>query len=557
MHVRLLTHLILPLVATPSFAQWTNQQDARIAPTPNDLLTNDEFGRACALDGSTLVLGAHAHDPAGAGSLEGAVYVFDRSLGVWSQSAKLVSSTGDANGHFGWSVALESDRLAIGASQEDQGTNFTCGALYVFERSAGVWTEQARLLASDRATLDKLGGSIDLSDDTLVAGAANESSAGTFNNGAAYVFVKNGANWTEQAKLLAPAQASSDFFGAAVVVDGDRIVVGAPSRDPAGLSNAGAAFVYQRIATVWTHVATLTPSDAAASDAFGSSLALDGDTLIVGAPLKLQSGTANGAAYVFKWNGTSWAEEAKLVDIGTSLGDQFGTAVDLDGDHAVVGLPLSNVAGAGTGGVQFFERVGSAWTGQVEMVGDACEAFDNLGAAVAISGVFVASGAPRAESLPTGNVTGEAYVFEIVPPPTVLSYCTAKTNSQGCSPTMAWTGFPSASNPNPFDLTCAQVLNLKWGLLFYGMAPASFPFQGGTLCVAPPIERTTVQNSFGSGSGQNCTGTYTYDMNARIQSGLDPNLVAGAAGFAQYWSRDPADPFTTSLSNAVEFHIEP
>lgn len=145
-----------------------------------------------------------------------------------------------------------------------------------------------------------------------------------------------------------------------------------------------------------------------------------------------------------------------------------------------------------------------------------------------------------------------------MPPPFIAASCTAKINSLGCVPTMSWTGALSASNPNPFTLACSDVLNFKSGLLFYGYDSAAIPFQAGTLCAAPPIKRTGIQNSLGnSPPPADCSGSYAYDMNARIQSGLDPNLVAGAMVFAQDGSRDPSDAFTTSLSNAIQFEIDP
>ncbi len=161
----------------------------------------------------------------------------------------------------------------------------------------------------------------------------------------------------------------------------------------------------------------------------------------------------------------------------------------------------------------------------------------------------------------TGGIWGTWIAQENMPggcaPPIV--YCTSKLNSQFCSPAIASSGSPSASNPTPFDITASQMLNNKNGLLFYGMAPNGAPFEGGFLCVHLPVVRTSVQNSGGSVSGTDCTGTYSYDFNALIQSGSDANLISGATVYTQYWARDPADfsGFTTSLSDALTFTICP
>ncbi|MBI5431606.1 MAG: PQQ-dependent sugar dehydrogenase [Planctomycetes bacterium] len=134
-------------------------------------------------------------------------------------------------------------------------------------------------------------------------------------------------------------------------------------------------------------------------------------------------------------------------------------------------------------------------------------------------------------------------------------YCTGKVNSQFCSPSIAFTGVPKVGSTIPFDISASQMLNKKSGLLFYGLQPNGGSFQGGHLCAKLPITRTAVQNSNGSSTGTDCTGTYTFDFNAWINGGSDPSLLAGTAVYAQYWARDPADTFTTSLTDAVSFTI--
>lgn len=140
------------------------------------------------------------------------------------------------------------------------------------------------------------------------------------------------------------------------------------------------------------------------------------------------------------------------------------------------------------------------------------------------------------------------------PTPPVV-YCTGKVNSQFCSPAIAFTGVPKFGGTLPFDITASQMLNNKFGLLFYGSQPNGVSFQGGHLCVKLPITRTNVLNSGGSSSGTDCTGTYSYDFGALINGGSDPTLIPGASVYAQYWARDPQDTFTTSLTDAVGFTI--
>jgi hypothetical protein len=148
------------------------------------------------------------------------------------------------------------------------------------------------------------------------------------------------------------------------------------------------------------------------------------------------------------------------------------------------------------------------------------------------------------------------YVLSVYPvqPST---YCTSKFNSLNCLPSIATTGSPDINSGVAFDVTCGGLLNQKNGLLFYGFAPLATPFQGGWLCVGPPTQRTLIQSSGGSASGNDCTGQFHYDFNARIQSGVDPALTVGQEVFCQYWSRDPAIASTTNLSNGLYFVVNP
>jgi hypothetical protein len=134
-------------------------------------------------------------------------------------------------------------------------------------------------------------------------------------------------------------------------------------------------------------------------------------------------------------------------------------------------------------------------------------------------------------------------------------YCTAKLNSQLCLPAIAAVGFASPTIAQPLTISATNILSQKQGLLFYGYSAAALPFQGGILCVNPPLKRTPAQNSGGSAGGADCTGTFTFNFNAFIVSGSDPLLITGQQVNAQYWSRDPQDPFTTNLTNATQFTI--
>lgn len=199
--------------------------------------------------------------------------------------------------------------------------------------------------------------------------------------------------------------------------------------------------------------------------------------------------------------------------------------------------------------------------------GNAILSLQAVGGAGSVFGHALASGDANGDGLrdlvvgtpcesPNGSASGAIHAYTVLR--TVVSYCQAESNSQGCTPAMSGSGTPSASLAAPFNVDATNVLNNKSGLLFYGFKPRQTPFQGGHMCVVAPTLRTPPQNSGGSAPPtSDCSGSFSLDFNARIQSGFDPLLVAGEDVFAQYWSRDPADASTTNLSNALAFYIEP
>lgn len=199
------------------------------------------------------------------------------------------------------------------------------------------------------------------------------------------------------------------------------------------------------------------------------------------------------------------------------------------------GTQLASITGSST------DRLGDALAGAVtDLDGDGFQEF-------ALAGSLSDAG---------GTDTGVLKCYRLFPlaPST---YCVGKVNSLGCSPSIGSNGSASATSASPFTVSAVNVINQKSGLLFYAHAPAAVFFQGGTKCVANPTVRTAVQNSGGSASGSDCTGVFSHDFNALIQSSVDPTLTVGAEVFSQYWSRDPASPSTTSLSNALRFVVNP
>ena len=299
-----------------------------------------------AIEGDTMVVGAYAEN-----SIAGAVYVFTRSGTTWSQQAKLVASDAAANDYFGVSVEIDGDTIVAGANYEDTGGS-DAGAAYVFTRSGTTWSQQAKIQASDKEAGDLFGTSVEIDGDTIVVGAQTEDTGGS-NAGAAYVFTRSGTSWSQQAKIQSSDIAASDRFGWSAAIDGDTVVVGAYLEDTGG-SNAGAAYVFTRSGTSWSQQAKLVASDAEATDYFGISVAIDGDTMVAGASYEDTGGSAAGAAYVFTRSGTTWTQAKKLVASDAEAGDNFGVFVAIDGDTIVAGANNEDTGGDNAGAAYTF-----------------------------------------------------------------------------------------------------------------------------------------------------------------------------------------------------------
>ena len=256
----------------------------------------------------------------------------------WFEQAKL-SASDAANGDlFGWSVAVAGDTAVVGAPFDNTVAGTDAGSAYVFVRSGGAWTQQAKLRASDAANGDLFGVSVAVAGDTAVVGAYDDNTVAGVDAGSAYVFVRSGGAWTQQAKLTASDAANGDAFGISVAVAGDTAVVGAYADDTVAGGDAGSAYVFVRSGGAWTQQAKLTASDAANGDAFGISVAVAGDTAVVGASYDdTVAGTDAGSAYVFVGSGGVWTQQAKLTASDAANGDAFGISVAVAGDTAVVG----------------------------------------------------------------------------------------------------------------------------------------------------------------------------------------------------------------------------
>jgi|GEM_PF-1346552 len=304
---------------------------------------------------------------------------------ISGQQHELTASDGASTDNFGNSVAIDGNTMVIGAP----GHNSYTGAAYVYVLSGTTWTLQQELPAG--AINDFFGDSVGISGDTIVVGAEDHNSTG-----AAYVYVRSGTTWSLQQVLSASDGTSSDFFGSSVAISGDTVVVGSPLHN----GQKGAAYTYVRSGTSWTQQAELTASDRANGDYFGSSVAISGSTVVVGAQYHNNSA---GAAYVFVQSGTTWSQQAELTASDGASNDLFGYSAAIDGSTLVIGAYGHNT---GKGSAYIYTQSGATWSQQAEMTASDGTFFDNFGYSVSISGNAVIVGAQE-----NNNSTGAAYIY--------------------------------------------------------------------------------------------------------------------------------------------------
>lgn len=340
-------------VFTRSGGTWTEQ--AKLVPSDGG--AGDRFGQAVAISGDTIVVGSFWHN-VGVNPDQGAAYVFTRSEGTWTEQAKLTASDGRVGDQFGFSVAVSGDTALVGAAtQSTISENPNQGAAYVFTRAGGTWAEQAKLTASDASEEDHFGERVALSGDTALVGAPGDNIGGNTGQGSAYVFARTGGSWTEQAKLTASDGTAEDAFGFWVAVSGDTAAVGAMNDDAGAGAKQGSAYVFTRAAQGWVEQAKLTASDGAAGDAFARSVALSGDKVVVGAQSDDVDGQeGQGSAYVFTRNEGKWSEQSKLVAPDGAATDTFGASVGVSGDTVIVGAGFHDGDNADQGAAYVWEE---------------------------------------------------------------------------------------------------------------------------------------------------------------------------------------------------------
>lgn len=344
---------------------------------------NDGFGRSVSISGDTAVIG-------GSKDGVGAAFVFMRNNTAWLRQQVLLPSDAAPVMHFGYDVYIEGDTIAVSGNLK---------SVYIFTKTDNIWTEEAKLDADDGVPI----GGAAISGNRIIAGAVADNG----NRGAAYIFVKNDGVWRQEAKLIDSDPHVGEHFGSSVGISGDTAIIGVQFDRAGSVQGPGSAFVFVRNGSNWIQQAHLKPSDGTIGNRFGGSIDIDGDTAIVGA-IGLDYSPLGGA-YIYVRNGTTWNEQVKLTRSDAEMKEEFGSDVDIDGDTVIVGAMRDKVgANIDQGSAYVFSRIGNVWTEQSKLVANDGMSHELLGYSVAISGGVAIAGQA---TFRFENKRGAAYIF--------------------------------------------------------------------------------------------------------------------------------------------------
>ncbi len=359
-------------------------------PQPSNLAAGDKFGYSVSISGNTALVGAPLADNG-----KGRVYVFQRSGTVWSLQATLSVSNLAAGDNFGHAVSISGHTALVGAPYA-KSSKVASGVAYVFTRSGTSWSMLKKLTVLYPASGDRFGWSVSLTSDTALVGVPYDDDKGK-DSGSVYVFNQSGATWNEQAKLTAGA--AGDNFGHAVSLSGTIALVGAPHAK-GKVTNSGAVYAYKRSGSSWSKQ-KLEALDGAAGDKFGQAVSISGAIALVGAP----EDNGQGSTYVYLQSG-GWIQQQKMMDTGGSSGDQYGWSVSISSGAALVGAPYDDTPATDSGSALFYQYALCENQQQGKLTASDKAGGDQFGWAVSVSGNTALVGAVYDNSK-----AGSAYVY--------------------------------------------------------------------------------------------------------------------------------------------------
>ncbi len=387
-------------------------QQARLSA--DDAAAGDKFGYSVAISGNTAVVGAYLRGPGSTFNRRGAAYVFQRTGSIWNRQATLLPSDLMGTFNFGYSVAISGDTIVVGALGNNSGS---FGQVYIFQRNGTAWSERQRFDGSGRT----FGTSVALDGTTLLVGepgAVTRSQTGAVN---AYRF--NGAAWEFEAQFVGNDANHADAFGISVSISGNTALVGAYADDTNVGVDAGSAYVFVRNGTTWTEQAHFFAADPGIANLYGFSVSISGNTAVVGCYNDDLPGKLNaGAVYVYERTGTTWSALPKLVANDAKAGDSLGYSVAINGDIIVAGAYFYDTPTTqNVGAAYIFQRTGTGWFSGGFATPEEPQPGDLFGSSVALSDTTFLAGAPNADLIPTNLNIGTSHVYTLRPSTRIIA----------------------------------------------------------------------------------------------------------------------------------------
>lgn len=560
--------LVAVSAAALGFSAPAQVQEAKL--TAFDAFQADLYGTAVALSPDWAFVSAPYDD---VGNLDsGSLYSYQRAGSSWTFAQKLVGFFPNTSMNLGASLATSGPWLLAGSPYAVYSSSNSGGA-DIYKLEGGTWEHSQVLIPSDIAVAYHVGTSAAISGDRLVLGGVEENGY----TGSARVFELSGSSWVQVAKLSVPGGADQ-YFGFDVAIQGDTIVVSEPGDDGVTPnSNVGAVHVFERnTQAVWQLAQTLLPGDVHPNQFFGDSVAIDGDTILVGSAAHTHAATtAAGALYVFERQGGTWVETAELRASDPQIGLNLGQHVDIEGNLAVGGATPDADHGANSGSAYVFRRnAPGAWVQIAKAIAPDAAPSTELGSAVALSGTRLLIGARRDDwACPANPFTcnvGSVYVFRVALDSVQFGSCPTQgpcgnhddfggcVNSSGRGGELSAAGSSSVS-ADDLHLQARRLPAGKLGIFFMGGLPTSIPFGDGQLCVTSggfgvwrfnPPQSTGAQGVMDLGPGV-----------VGLSSSFPPGgqIAPGHIWHYQAWFRDPAGPCGqgSNMTNAVRVNFAP
>jgi hypothetical protein len=297
----------------------------------------------------------------------------------------ILAKDGKAEDYFGYSAAIDGTTVLVGAHKADINGVIDAGAAYVYVLGDNGWSQQAKLVAKPLFAEDTLGGNVALKNDIAMLGVMRRDDKGK-DSGAVFSFERQSTNWKQKQIITAPDAKAGDAFGQSIALSQSHLVIGAPRSDALG-NDSGAAYIYKRASNTWHFQAKITASDGAAGDLFGISTAIDGNTILIGADLHDEKSENAGAVYTYVLNNDQWKQEAKLMASDGSNNDIFGVRVAIAGNTALISARRDDIEGVGinAGSAYIFERENHIWKEKIKLISPDGKADDRFGRGVALN----------------------------------------------------------------------------------------------------------------------------------------------------------------------------